>query len=153
MTYNIWSLPCRSGPLQTPRTLTHWLACPGEGCPDGLRYPHSLLDLVTQKLTEFRRGETAQGRHSQSQVALATRRGSEGHSEPLTEEAKHKQNPAFALCLALQPCIGKVINLLLLGFSLLSTKGVFLSQVMSRKTFNRQAKKACVHPGIGGWSR
>lgn len=30
------------------------------------------------------------------------------------------------------------------------TKGAFLSQVMSRKAFNQQAKKACVHPGIGG---
>lgn len=44
----------------------------------------------------------------------------------------------------------KILSLLPLGFTLLFTKGVLLSQLLSVKCFNHQPKKVCVHSDIGG---
>ena len=91
-------------------------------------------------------------------VVLASRKspkwGSEGHSEPLPKESKNGKNPISALWIALQPCAEKVtINLLPLGFTLLSVKGVCLSQLISRKDLIYQSKRVCVHSDTRGWAR
>lgn len=72
---------------------------------------------------------------------------------PEQKRPKIGKNPAFAFCTAFQPCVGKVIDLLPLGFSPPICKRILLSWIMSRKGFNHQAERVCVHTDIRGWTR